>query len=447
MHSLTTKKVYGGEILRDLNLAFMQPALTDEVYKMLSHKYADRVLAEAIDDIVKKGLVVPNDHVDLQIYLQLFKQGMDQAQVQHLYLIPTTDCNLRCKYCFVEDENRHLGNSQMTKETARKSLQVLAKLSEKATRIGVTFYGGEPLLNADVVYWAMKYVRYLEAKGSFKKSVDLLLFTNGLLVDDETIKVLLETRANISISIDGPEQFHDAVRTDKMGATTFSKVMFSYRKLQTAGINPGVSCTLNRYNVGNVRALSKFIIDELKPANVGFNILMPQVDGKNPVDVDIKHAIEDLISAFKVLKRHGIYVQRVWDRANTYTNGGFRCKDCMGVGGQIVVTPAGKIGPCQALLGMDDFFPKTVDELYSQIKLINSKSLYNDAIFREWLERFPLNMKQCMRCFAISICGGGCPYVSKIKCGSIWQVDKRVCWEVKQIMKWMIWETNKQLAK
>jgi radical SAM protein with 4Fe4S-binding SPASM domain len=194
-------------------------------------------------------------------------------------------------------------------------------------------------------------------------------------------------------------------------------------------------------------SLTKFIVDELKPANVGFNILMPQLDGKNPVDVPTRHAIRDLISAFKILRRRGIYENRVAQRVNTYANNEFHCKDCMGVGGQIVVTPAGKIGPCQALLGMDEFFPKTVDELYSKIKFINSKSLYSDVIFREWLERFPLNMKQCMRCFAISICGGGCPYASKIKSGSIWQVDKRVCSEAKQIMKWMIWETDKQLAK
>jgi len=444
---LTTKKVYGGKILKDLYLAFAQPIRKYEVYKTLSPKYPKKVLAKAIDDLIEKGLVVANKEVDLQIYLQLFKQAMDQTQIQHLYLIPTTECNLRCKYCFVEDENRKFTPAQMTKVTARKSLEVFAKLSENANKISVTFYGGEPLLNVDIVYSAMKYIRDLEAKGSFKKPVNILLFTNGLLVDDETVKVLIETRANISISIDGPKQFHDAGRIDTMGKGTFDKVMTAYRRLKTAGINPGVSCTLNRYNIGNIQALIEFIVNDLKPANMGFNILMPQINGRNPADAPPELSAQALISAFKVLREHGIYEDRVMRRVNAYIDSVFHCKDCMGVGGQIVVTPEGRIGPCQALLGIDEFFPKTIDELYSHFSSISSEYIYKEAIFSEWQHRFPLNMKQCIDCSAIAVCGGGCPYASKVTSGSIWQVDERACSEAKQIMEWMIWETCTQLTK
>ena len=443
---MTTKKVYGGEILKDLNLTFMHPIRKNEAYKTLSLKYPKEVLTKAINDIIEKGLVVANEQDDLQIYLQLFKQGMDQMQIQHLYLIPTTECNLHCKYCFVEDEKRNLMPAYMTKETARKSLEVFAKLSENSTNISVTFYGGEPLLNADIVYSAMRYIRTLEAKGSFKRQVSILLFTNGLLVSDETVKVLLETKANISISIDGPRQFHDATRIDTMGNGTFSKVMTAYRKLKTAGINPSVSCTLNRYNVGNIQALVEFIINDLKPTNMGFNILLPQINGTNRADVSPQLATQALISAFKILREHGIYEDRIMRHANAYIDNIFHCKDCMGVGGQIVVTPQGRIGPCQAFLGIDEFFPQTIDELYSKILSINSNNIYKDAIFGEWQQRFPLNMKQCTDCFAIAVCGGGCPYASKVTSDSIWQVDERACYAAKKIMEWMIWETYDRLA-
>jgi uncharacterized protein len=444
---LTTKKLYGGKILMDLYSAFSKPANRNGVYRKLLRKYPEKVLAKAIADIVEKGFVVANEQNDLQIYLGLFKQGLEQTQIQHLYLIPTTECNLRCKYCFVEDENRKLISAKMTEETAKKSIELFAKLSENATRISVTFYGGEPLLNPKTVYSAMKYIRALEAKGSFRKSVDILLFTNGLLVDDETVKVLLETKANISISIDGPKQFHDAARIDILGNGTLDKVMAAYRRLKTAGIHPSVSCTLTRYNICNLQALLNFIVKDLKPANMGFNILMPQINGKNLSGVSPKLATSALISAFKVLREQGIYEDRVMRRVNAYINNIFHSKDCMGVGGQIVVTPQGRIGPCQAFIGIDEFFPKTVDEIYSQILTINSSYIYKDAIFGEWLERFPLNMKQCVDCFAIAVCGGGCPYASKVTSGSIWQVDERACSVARQIMEWMIWETHDQLVK
>jgi uncharacterized protein len=447
LHSLTTKKVYGGKILEDLNSAFSQPTRIDEVYSTLSRKYPMKVLVKAIDDLIEKGLVIPDEQIDLQIYLQLFKQGMDQNQIQHLYLIPTTECNLRCKYCFVEDENRKFTHAQMTKETARKSLEVFAKLSENATEISVTFYGGEPLLNAEIVYFALRQIRALEMRGSFKKPVDITLFTNGLLVDDETVKVLFETRASVSISIDGPKRLHDAARVGPTEKGTFDKAMTAYRKLKAAGINPSVSCTLNRHNVGNIQALIGFIVDELKPATMGFNILLPQVNGKNFADVPPQLATQALISAFKVLREQGIYEDRVMRHVKAYIGNAFHCKDCMGVGGQIVITPQGRIGPCQALLGIDKYFPQTVDKLYSQILSINSDYVYKDVIFDEWLQRFPLNMKQCIDCFAIAVCGGGCPYASKVMSGSIWQVDERACSQAKQIMEWMIWETYDRLVK
>ena len=425
----------------------MNPSRRDEVYKNLAHKYPEKVLTKSINDVIEKGLVVANEENDLQVYLQLFKQGMDQTQIQHLFLIPTTECNLRCKYCFVEDKNRNFTPMHMTKETARKSIEVFAKLSENATNISVTFYGGEPLLNADIVYSAMKYIRTLEAKGSFKKPVSILLFTNGLLVDDETIEVLLEIKSNISISIDGPKRFHDASRIDTMGNGTFNKVMAAYRRLKAAGINPAVSCTLNRYNIVNIQALIKFIINDLKPANMGFNILIPQINGKNRAHVSPTLATQALISAFKVLHVHDVYMDSFMRHANACIDNIFHCKDCMGVGGQIVVTPQGGVGPCQAFLGIDEFFPMNINELYSKILSISSNYIYKDSIFDEWRQRFPLNMKQCVDCFAISVCGGGCPYASKVKSGSIWQVDKRACSEAKQIMKWLIWETYEQMAK
>jgi len=128
-------------------------------------------------------------------------------------------------------------------------------------------------------------------------------------------------------------------------------------------------------------------------------------------------------------------------RVRPYTEMKVHSKDCMGVGGQFVLDPNGKIGPCQAYLGIDQYFPLDVHDLYDRLETITSEDIYAHPLFDEWRHRFPFNMKECANCFAISICGGGCPYAAEVNHGSIWQIDERVCSQAKQIMEWMIWDT------
>lgn len=115
----------------------------------------------------------------------------------------------------------------------------------------------------------------------------------------------------------------------------------------------------------------------------------------------------------------------------------------MGVGGQIVVTPNGRVGPCQVYLGVDDekYFPLDIRRLAAKGDQISSADIYSDPLFGEWCQRFPLNMSQCADCSAISVCGGGCPYAAAVTGGSIWQIDERVCHQAKTIFEWMIWDT------
>ncbi|KAF1084792.1 hypothetical protein SPSYN_01962 [Sporotomaculum syntrophicum] len=107
----------------------------------------------------------------------------------------------------------------------------------------------------------------------------------------------------------------------------------------------------------------------------------------------------------------------------------------------IVISPSGLIGPCQAFLGINEFFPYSVDQMHAKLEQINSDYLYNESdLFSEWRQRFPLNMKDCIDCYAISICGGGCPYAAYVNHSSIWEIDDRICHQAKQIFEWMIWD-------
>ncbi len=446
LHTLSLKKVYGNELLQRIYETFSQPQHIKTALDFLPKETPKNLIEETIFDLKNKGFLISHPDEDINTYLAAFSKGITKHPIQLMYLIPTTNCNFRCKYCFVGDETRELNNANMTKELARKSMEVFAKLTGNYDKIRVIYYGGEPLLNAEVVYSSMRYIRKLEKGGIFKKPVEIAILTNGSLVDDRTVKILLETNTEVSISIDGPEKLHDAARLSVSGEGTFQRALAAYKKLEAAGAKPSISCTLNQFNINNIDEIVDFIINDLKVKGMGFNLLIPRIDDKFE-DYNYEFATNQLIRAFKVLREHGIYEDRMMRRVKPYAKCSIHFKDCLGVGGQIVVSPDGRVGPCQAFLGLNEYFPLTVKELHSRLPEISYEDIYKEPLFNEWHHRFPLNMEKCWDCVAIAVCGGGCPYVSQVTKGSIWEIDERVCYQPKQILEWMIWDTYDHLIE
>lgn len=446
-HSLTQHMVFGSGLLKQLYGEFQQFRTEEDLVAGLNLSCSRDVVKNVVGDLKSKHMIVSDSQEDYDLYMKLFAAGLDLYAIQHTYFITVSDCNLRCAYCFVEDQQRGFPTGKMSWTTAKQSLEVFAKLCDRAEKISLTFYGGEPLLNSDVVYASMRYVRQLEKEGRFLQPVEMTMLTNGVLVDDRTVEALLETGTGSSVSIDGPGPLHDASRKNLAGHGSFDAALRGYRKLQDVGLKPGVSCTLNRNNIDHMDEIVAFIAEELRPEGMGFNVLLPTICSGNPLEVSCDLAAEKLIAAFKRLRQYGIYEDRIMRRVRPFEDRGFHFKDCMGVGGQIVITPEGRIGPCQAFLGIDRYFPFSVSELHGRLPEINSETLYEQPLFKEWRHRFPLNMKKCSDCVAVALCGGGCPYASEVNAGSIWEVDERICPQAKQSLEWMIWETYDRLQE
>jgi uncharacterized protein len=392
-------------------------------------------------------MLVADNEEDVTVYKRFLGHGLIQRPIQHMYFLPTSVCNLRCRYCFVEDDHKPLRVEQMTEETSRKTLEVFAKLTREAEKISLAVYGGEPLCNSRVVYSALRYVRQLERSGAFAKPVELTMLTNGVLVDETTVEVVRETQTSVSISWDGPDGLHDSVRPDVGGAPTCARALRAFHLLKDAGLTPGISCTIHRHNVDHVVEIARYIAEQLKPAGMGFNLLLPLIGSGNPLDVPHDYAVRQLIEAFKILREHGIYEDRIMRRLKPFVERGFYYKDCMGVGGQIVVTPDGGIGPCQGFVGVDRYFPLKVDELHARLQELDSSAIYAHPLFDEWNQRLPLNMSACVDCFAVSVCGGGCPYASYANRQSVWEVDERICHQAKSVFEWMVWEAHDRMLE
>jgi uncharacterized protein len=447
-HALTMRMIFGGSLLDNVFEAFAKATPVGEAIDRLSANYSFSIVNQVIDDLLRNGLLIQGPDEDVGVYERLYRKGLNISRIQHMYILPTSACNFRCRYCFVEDDQRHLKPDFMDTATAEMAVTVFAKLSRGIAQPSVTFYGGEPLLNPKTTFFTLRFLRQLEAEGKFTRGIRISLLTNGSLVNPEAVRVFQETKPTIGVSIDGPRLLHDAARVDEHDHGTFDAALAGYKRLQDAGLKPGISCTLNGFTIDHIEELVDFIIKDLRPNGMGFNLLLPQIDGKTPSPKhDQGFAAKQLIRAFKRLREAGIYEDRMMRRVRPFLDRQAHLKDCMGVGGQLVVTPSGRVGPCQAFLGVDDdkYFPIEIRQLAAKGEQLSSTVIYEGPLFDEWRHRFPLNMRQCADCFAISVCGGGCPYAAKVTDGSIWEIDKRVCSQAKNILEWMIWDTYEHM--
>ena len=157
---------------------------------------------------------------------------------RQLILSVTDDCNLRCKYCIYSDAY-HLTKDKsckyMTEETAKRAIDYFFELISPQLRrnprkkIGITFYGGEPLMNMKTIKYAVRYIKQF-----YKENVYYMLTTNGLLLNDANIKFLSENEIGLAISIDGPQKEHDRLRVKIDGSGSFEQIASNIKKLSEA---------------------------------------------------------------------------------------------------------------------------------------------------------------------------------------------------------------------
>ena len=120
------------------------------------------------------------------------------------------DCNLACKYCFAEEGEYHGRRALMSLETGKKALDFLVQNSGNRVNLEVDFFGGEPLMNWEVVKQLVSYGRSLEE--SHHKKFRFTLTTNGVLLNDEVQEFLNREMSNVVLSIDGRKEVNDEMR-------------------------------------------------------------------------------------------------------------------------------------------------------------------------------------------------------------------------------------------
>lgn len=342
---------------------------------------------------------------------------ISSPKLKVVYVIPTDACNFACSYCFIENNFGTPERNIADFEYVKKWLEYAINKSGKQLRF--IFYGGEALLNTDLIIKSIGFIVDARNKDP-QKAIRTVINTNGSIYTSQLSNLFRRSGTTLVISVDGPREIHDKCRLTKTGNPSFDLVAGNIDKYIRDGVKVSLSITITRHNVGFLPQIAKWVVDNYsgRIGGVGFNPPMEAVTGNKEGVDDFRLVMLQLYNAFRILKKHGIYEDRTMRRIKNIISGKPRTKDCAAIGNQIVVSPDGQIGPCQAFMGSKEYFKHADPKNYE---------FGEDPVIKEWSVISPLNKGDCRDCPFILLCGNACPYISKIKEGSLTARDKRYC--------------------
>lgn len=434
-HSLRMKPVYlKKDAYEGLQAWLVSPFCND-------YSDAPNELKTAVDELVKYKILNHSEEDDNKV-LQFVKSRIPTPAINVCYMITSEQCNLACKYCFLgnndECKRSNFSLENMSKETADKAIEFFIKQiklsgldKEEENKPAVIFYGGEPLVNYDVLVYIAEKINALRDVEKCVKNMELSMVSNGLLLTEERALKLKELGVSIAISVDGFTEEANSMRIDIAGNNVFNKILKTLDMCKKVGVDVSLSVTLSEETIKNTKDILE-LVDKYGVTSFGFNIMMSDENFVLPQEYNEK-AAQFIIDEFVELRKRGIYEDRIMRKLKSFTKSQVYFSDCAATGGgQIVIAPNGQVGICHGCLHNKQYFVSHVDdETFDATK-------HKDFI--EWSQLTPVNKEECQDCVALGICGGGCPInAMHLKKGNtIHDLDERFCTHAKLTLEFLI---------
>ena len=251
------------ELVYDIIGLLDQGKQENEIQEELKNTYKEddiRTACKEIQELKDAGMLFTED-----IYrnaIEHFKER--ETVVKALCLHIAHDCNLACRYCFAEEGEYHGRRAMMSYEVGKQALDFLIANSGNRKNLEVDFFGGEPLMNWDVVKKLVEYGR--EQEKLHNKNFRFTLTTNGVLLNDEIMEFANKEMANVVLSIDGRKEVHDFMRPFRKGAGSYDLVVPKFQKFAESRGEKSYYArgTFTRHNLD-------FAEDVLHLADLGFD--------------------------------------------------------------------------------------------------------------------------------------------------------------------------------
>ncbi|MDD3137372.1 MAG: thioether cross-link-forming SCIFF peptide maturase [Lachnospiraceae bacterium] len=368
--------------------------------KELGQVYKNETMEEALEDIselIAAGQLFTKD--TYKDYIGEIKKR--KTVVKALCLHIAHDCNLACRYCFAEEGEYHGRRALMSYEVGKKALDFLIANSGSRRNLEVDFFGGEPLMNWNVVKELVAYGR--EQELHFDKHFRFTLTTNGVLLNDEVQAFVNKEMDNVVISLDGRKEINDAMRPFRNGKGSYDLIVPKFQKLATSRNQQKyyIRGTFTRNNLD-------FSKDVLHFADLGFEqISIEPVVSQESDAFAIRES--DLPAIFNEYDELAKAMLKRESEGNGFTffhfmldlDGGpcvaKRLSGCGSGTEYLAVTPWGDLYPCHQFVGEEAFLMGNVDE-----------GIKKPEIAEEFRGCSVYSKEKCVNCFAKFYCSGGC---------------------------------------
>ncbi len=397
----------------------------EEIISFILDKYKDdasvtendiKLCLEDVAELEKQGKLYSKDvYEDLAID---FKNNSNVIKAMCLHVAHT--CNLNCSYCFASQGKYQGDRALMSFEVGKQAFDFLIANSGNRKNLEVDFFGGEPLMNFDVVKQLVEYARSIEKQHN--KNFRFTLTTNGVLLDDEVTEFLNREMDNVVLSLDGRKEVHDRFRRDYTGKGSYDLIVPKFQRFveKRGDKSYYIRGTFTHENID-------FTNDILHMADLGFKELSMEPVVCPPGD---PYALTEADKT-ELYRQYEILANEMLDRKKKgkpitfyhymldLKNGPCIYKRITGCGSgteYMAVTPWGELFPCHQFVG---------DPKYSLGDVW--KGVTNKAAQDEFRSCNAYSRPECKDCWAKLYCSGGCAANSYHATGKISGVYEYGC--------------------
>ncbi len=380
------------------------------------------------NEYLKYGIIVESEKKDKEALKSVTTRFASmEKEIDVLYLILSSGCNLACRYCFIENS---IYNNKCEINMPLSTVEVAVNkycdyvIKYKIPKPLIIFYGGEPLVNWKAIAKTVSIVRNKQV------NMDYSIVTNATLLDEEKIKFLVENDVEIGISIDGPKELNDKNRIYRdSDESVYEEVTKKIKLLQKYNAKFGLSITVsNDFLAHKEEALNW--ISNYGVSDIFYNLY--HFTKKDDWEEYYQQACKFLLESYERLSKQGIHDGRIQRKIDSFFNGTFKFADCASIGAnQLTVKPNGDLCVCQGYLKSDKYVLGNINTMELD------EVAYSDE-YDFWAKRSPINNKKCLECEAIFVCGGGCAMQAEALFGDRSEMDIPFCNHTKTALDWLI---------
>ena len=385
------------DIVYDI-LDYYKTYTLDEIIKLLEDKYDDKDIMEAYEEISlleNEGILYSEG-----VSIQDIRYNEDNV-IKALCLHVAHDCNLRCNYCFASQGDFKGDRSLMSLEVGKKALEFLVKHSGGRRNLEVDFFGGEPLMNFEIIKKLVMYGKDLEK--NYNKHFRFTITTNGVLLDEDNMKFINEYMDNVVLSLDGRKRINDNMRRTITDEGSYDIILPKFQKMvaKRGDKDYYVRGTFTSYNLDFSNDVLHFYDKGFKKISIEPVVTSPDKD----YGIKEEH-IDTILKEYEKFSKDYINIKKKDDDFLFFhfmidlDQGPCIVKRIVGCGAgseYMAVTPEGELYPCHQFVGDKKF---KIGNVYEGIT--------NNEIVKEFKNASVYNKEKCRSCWARFYCSGGC---------------------------------------